>query len=84
MTHKFSSSHSIEDTSAEAIRHFHVPNYELPSTFQLLSVKGLPQWANTSCVSINDVIQVMALIFSVLVVLSLLHYPSNDLLLFYI
>ncbi|KAI9123418.1 hypothetical protein K1719_004718 [Acacia pycnantha] len=57
LSHKFSSSQSIEDTSAEAIRHFHVPNYELPSTFRLLSVKGLPQWANTSCVSINDVIQ---------------------------
>ncbi|XP_028767822.1 tyrosyl-DNA phosphodiesterase 1 isoform X2 [Neltuma alba] len=55
--HKSNSSQPIEDTSAEAIRHFHVPNHELPSTFRLLSVKGLPQWANTSCVSINDVIQ---------------------------
>lgn len=82
MTHKFSSSHSIEDTSAEAIRYFDVPNYELPSTFRLLSVKGLPQWANTSCVSINDVIQVMAPIFLGRLVLFLLRYPSNYLLLF--
>lgn len=43
----------------EAIRHFHVPNDKLPQTFQLLNVQGLPQWANTSCVSIRDVIQVM-------------------------
>ncbi|XP_054776281.1 tyrosyl-DNA phosphodiesterase 1 isoform X2 [Prosopis cineraria] len=57
VTHKSSSSQSIEDTNAEAIRHFYIPNYELPSTFRLLNVKGLPQWANTSCVSINDVIQ---------------------------
>lgn len=54
MAHK-----SSKDTSAEAIRHFHVPNDELPSTFRLLNVKGLPKWANTSCVSINGVIQVM-------------------------
>ncbi|KAF7840668.1 tyrosyl-DNA phosphodiesterase 1 isoform X1 [Senna tora] len=52
-----SRSQSSEDTSAEAIRHFHVPNYKIPSTFRLLHVKGLPPWANTSCVSINDVIQ---------------------------
>lgn len=43
----------------EAIRHFRVPNDKLPQTFRLLNVQGLPQWANTSCVSIRDVIQVM-------------------------
>ncbi|KAJ1408104.1 SMAD/FHA domain superfamily [Sesbania bispinosa] len=42
----------------EAIRDFHVPNDKIPSTFRLLRVQGLPSWANTSCVSINDVIQV--------------------------
>lgn len=43
----------------EAIHHFRVPNDKLPQTFRLLNVQGLPQWANTSCVSIRDVIQVM-------------------------
>ncbi|XP_010550062.1 PREDICTED: tyrosyl-DNA phosphodiesterase 1 isoform X1 [Tarenaya hassleriana] len=42
---------------AEAIRHFHLPDEKLPLTFRLLHVQGLPTWANTSCVSIDDVIQ---------------------------
>ncbi|KAI4295847.1 hypothetical protein L6164_035847 [Bauhinia variegata] len=50
-------SKSIEECSEEAIRHFHVRNDELPLTFRLLHVQGLPPWANTSCVSIEDVIQ---------------------------
>lgn len=41
----------------EAIRDFRVSNDKLPSTFRLLRVKELPAWANTSCVSIGDVIQ---------------------------
>ncbi|XP_061354447.1 tyrosyl-DNA phosphodiesterase 1 isoform X2 [Gastrolobium bilobum] len=41
----------------EAIRDFHVPNDKIPSTFRLLRVNGLPPWANTSCVSIGDVIK---------------------------
>ncbi|KAG8634391.1 tyrosyl-DNA phosphodiesterase 1 isoform X2 [Manihot esculenta] len=41
----------------ESIRNFRVPNDKLPLTFRLLKVQGLPAWANTSCVSINDVIQ---------------------------
>ncbi|XP_062013418.1 tyrosyl-DNA phosphodiesterase 1 isoform X3 [Rosa rugosa] len=41
----------------EAIRHFRVPKDKLPQTFRLLNVQGLPPWANTSCVSIKDVIQ---------------------------
>jgi len=45
-------------SGVEAIRNFHVPNDQIPSTFRLLRVQGLPQWANTSCVSIGDVIQV--------------------------
>lgn len=49
---------SKKDNSVEAIRDFHVPNDRLPMTFRLLSVKGLPSWANTSCVRITDVIQV--------------------------
>ena len=51
-------SQSGEDSSVEAIRNFHVPNDQIPSTFRLLRVQGLPPWANTSCVSIGDVIQV--------------------------
>ncbi|KAM2366623.1 hypothetical protein TB2_005039 [Malus domestica] len=43
--------------SVEAIRHFLVPNDKLPQTFRLLNVQGLPPWANTSCVSIRDLIQ---------------------------
>ncbi|XP_031257301.1 tyrosyl-DNA phosphodiesterase 1-like isoform X1 [Pistacia vera] len=41
----------------EAIRNFHVSSDKLPLTYQLLQVQGLPAWANTSCVSIRDVIQ---------------------------
>ncbi|TXG47099.1 hypothetical protein EZV62_026393 [Acer yangbiense] len=41
----------------EAIRDFRVSNDKLPLTFRLLRVQGLPSWANTSCVSIGDVIQ---------------------------
>ncbi|XP_027361212.1 tyrosyl-DNA phosphodiesterase 1 isoform X4 [Abrus precatorius] len=51
------SSRSSKDSSVEAIRNFHVPNDQIPSTFRLLRVQGLPTWANTSCVSIGDVIQ---------------------------
>ncbi|KAL2655300.1 hypothetical protein AAZV13_04G059400 [Glycine max] len=43
---------SGEDNSVEAIRNFHVPSDQIPSTFRLLHVQGLPPWANTSCVSI--------------------------------
>ncbi|PIA31917.1 hypothetical protein AQUCO_04700050v1 [Aquilegia coerulea] len=47
---------ALQDDS-EAIRHFSVPKDRLPLTFQLLRVKGLPAWANTSSVSIGDVIR---------------------------
>ncbi|KAL5578945.1 hypothetical protein UlMin_011387 [Ulmus minor] len=57
VTDNSGSSWSKRDSNAEAIRHFHVPNDKLPLTFRLLRVKELPQWANTSCVSINEVIQ---------------------------
>ena len=46
------------DKSSEGVHQFNVPNSKLPSTFQLLRVQGLPAWANTNTVSINDVIQV--------------------------
>ncbi|KAL1205929.1 Tyrosyl-DNA phosphodiesterase 1 [Cardamine amara subsp. amara] len=49
--------HEEDDDSVEAIRRFVPPNEKLPSTFRLLNVNGLPDWANTSCVSINDVIE---------------------------
>nr|AAL36361.1 unknown protein [Arabidopsis thaliana] len=45
------------EDDVEAIRRFCPPNEKLPSTFRLLSVDALPDWANTSCVSINDVIE---------------------------
>ncbi|XP_059437663.1 tyrosyl-DNA phosphodiesterase 1 [Corylus avellana] len=45
------------ESSEKAIQRFQVPNDKLPWTFRLLQVKGLPAWANTSCVSIRDVIQ---------------------------
>ncbi|KAL6992720.1 hypothetical protein U1Q18_010834 [Sarracenia purpurea var. burkii] len=48
---------AARDSSLEAIRHFNVPNEKLASTFRLLRVQGLPTWANTSSVSIGDVIQ---------------------------
>ncbi|XP_047332976.1 tyrosyl-DNA phosphodiesterase 1 [Impatiens glandulifera] len=47
----------IESSSMEAIRGFTIDNDKLPLTFRLLKVQGLPAWANTSCVSITDVIQ---------------------------
>lgn len=43
--------------SEEALRHFHVSDDRLPSTFRLMKVRGLPEWANTSCVSIDDVME---------------------------
>jgi tyrosyl-DNA phosphodiesterase-1 len=53
------------EDDVEAIRRFCPPNEKLPSTFRLLSVDALPDWANTSCVSINDVIEV-SLMLSIL------------------
>ena len=54
-------SKSKGESCEEAIRDFRVSNDKLPSTFRLLRVKELPAWANTSCVSIGDVIQVTTL-----------------------
>lgn len=42
----------------EAICHFNVTREKLPLTYRLLRVQNLPTWANTSAVSIDDVIQV--------------------------
>lgn len=44
--------------SAEAIRNFKPSEDKIPQTFRLMKVKGLQPWANTSSVSIADVIQV--------------------------
>ncbi|KAK6932362.1 Tyrosyl-DNA phosphodiesterase I [Dillenia turbinata] len=41
----------------EGIHDFKVPMEKLPLTFRLLRVKGLPAWANTSSVSLDDIIQ---------------------------
>lgn len=49
---------SERDNDMEKIRHFHVWYDKLPMTFRLLRVQKLPHWANTSCVSIGDVIEV--------------------------
>ncbi|XVE51161.1 hypothetical protein DITRI_Ditri02bG0017000 [Diplodiscus trichospermus] len=46
-----------EPKSVEAIRDFRVSNDKLSDTFRLLKVQGLPAWANTNSVSIEDVIQ---------------------------
>lgn len=50
---------SFRDNNSEAIRHFSVCKDKVPSTFRLLRVQGLPAWANTSSVSIGDVIRVI-------------------------
>lgn len=50
-------SQSKSESTEKAIQHFHVPHDKLSSTFRLLRVNGLPDWANTSCLSIGDVIQ---------------------------
>ncbi|XP_020217732.1 tyrosyl-DNA phosphodiesterase 1 isoform X2 [Cajanus cajan] len=54
---KYVHSQSSEDNSVEAIRNFRLTNDQVPTTFRLLRVQGLPSWANTSSVSIADVIQ---------------------------
>ncbi|XP_071934945.1 tyrosyl-DNA phosphodiesterase 1 [Coffea arabica] len=54
---RFENNGKETDKSSEGIRQFNVPNSKLPSTFRLLRVQGLPAWANTNTVSINDVIQ---------------------------
>lgn len=59
--------------SEEALCNFHVSHDKLPSTFRLLRVQGLPAWANTSCVSIRDVIQVM--ILSLVVMRTFFKFP---------
>ncbi|XP_077243520.1 tyrosyl-DNA phosphodiesterase-like protein isoform X4 [Tasmannia lanceolata] len=41
----------------ESAGHFNVPRENLPSTFRLLRVQRIPAWANSSSVSIGDVIQ---------------------------
>ncbi|XP_074564709.1 tyrosyl-DNA phosphodiesterase 1 [Curcuma longa] len=46
----------------EAIRHYRVTTKTLPSTFRLMQVQGLPAWANTSSITIGDVIQGNALV----------------------
>ncbi|KAJ8442278.1 hypothetical protein Cgig2_011201 [Carnegiea gigantea] len=48
---------STSGNSEETLRHFHIPDDKMPLTFRLLKGQGLPEWANTSCVSIDDVIK---------------------------
>ena len=50
---------STSGNSEEALRHFHVPDDKMPLIFRLMKVQGLPEWANTSCVSVDDVIKVI-------------------------
>ncbi|XP_045795224.1 tyrosyl-DNA phosphodiesterase 1 isoform X1 [Trifolium pratense] len=49
--------HGYSRSCEEAIRDFRVADDQIPCTFRLLRVQGLPPWANTSCVSLTDVIQ---------------------------
>lgn len=51
-------SQSMENDSGEAILGFRNGKEKLPLTFRLMKVQGLPAWANTSAVSIGDVIEV--------------------------
>lgn len=46
------------ESSVEAIRNFKPPKDKIPQTFRLMRVRGLQPWANTSSVSVGDVIQV--------------------------
>ncbi|KAK4754397.1 hypothetical protein SAY87_002501 [Trapa incisa] len=46
-----------EVSDMEAIHHFNIPREKLPLTYRLLRVQDLPSWANTSAVSLDDVIQ---------------------------
>ncbi|KAG6532682.1 hypothetical protein ZIOFF_006532 [Zingiber officinale] len=46
----------------EAIRHYRVTTKTLPSTFRLMQVQCVPAWANTSSITIGDVIQGNALV----------------------
>ncbi|CAN0913576.1 Tyrosyl-DNA phosphodiesterase 1 [Linum grandiflorum] len=55
--HSSAATTSSNGNIEEPIRDFRVPEDKLPHTFRLLKVKDLPQWANTSAVSISDVIQ---------------------------
>ncbi|GAB2298826.1 hypothetical protein Dimus_032903 [Dionaea muscipula] len=48
---------NVSDNLEEAICQFNVTREKLPLTFQLMRVQGLPPWANTSSVSIGDVIK---------------------------
>ncbi|XP_074270032.1 tyrosyl-DNA phosphodiesterase 1 [Silene latifolia] len=41
----------------EAIRDFNISDNKVPLTFRLMKVRGLPEWANTSCVSIDDIVK---------------------------
>ncbi|KAL9236902.1 hypothetical protein vseg_011516 [Gypsophila vaccaria] len=47
----------ISKSTEEALGDFHVPDDKVPLTFRLMKVRGLPGWANTSCVSIDDVVK---------------------------
>ncbi|KVH96803.1 hypothetical protein Ccrd_001105, partial [Cynara cardunculus var. scolymus] len=46
-------------SSGEAICNFKPPKDKLPQTFRLMRVRGLQPWANTSSVSVGDVIQIL-------------------------
>ncbi|CAO2842603.1 unnamed protein product [Amaranthus hypochondriacus] len=48
---------SVSKNIEEQLGHFHVADDKLPLTFRLMKVRGLPEWTNTSCVSIDDVIE---------------------------
>lgn len=53
---------SISRSKEEALRHFHVSDDRSALTFRLMKVRGLPEWANTSCVSIETVIEVNSIV----------------------
>ncbi|KAK9714913.1 hypothetical protein RND81_06G130300 [Saponaria officinalis] len=55
--HDESEERIVSNNREEALRDFHVPDDKVPLTFRLMKVRTLPGWANTSCVSIDDVVK---------------------------
>ncbi|XP_073005062.1 tyrosyl-DNA phosphodiesterase 1 isoform X1 [Typha latifolia] len=47
----------LDSSKMEAMQHFNVTRDELPLIFRLMQVQGLPTWANSSSVTIQDVIE---------------------------
>ncbi|XP_078436994.1 tyrosyl-DNA phosphodiesterase-like protein isoform X2 [Wolffia australiana] len=51
------SSEILVDSSFATIRHSRISDERSPAAFRLLQVKGIPSWANSSAVGLQDVVQ---------------------------